>query len=440
MAALSLGDVIKTKDYSMGSRNINSDLRETLKRQVDGICSICLKRPYDLDAHRIVPGREGGKYAEDNIVMVCPECHRIIDKQVGLRRVLLNLRETLEWIISQHRLPGDKIKIKNIRERWECRRIKSSKDPLLKDTLELFDAFKDDENEDLTKILIWLDDMITWRRVCTRLLNMCLDNKATYSTIATKLRNVLDLNEDDPRYLDINNKLIEITDKKELYTFIKNEILRLEDYLVVHRDGDEIIGFIYFHYYYKHRYAFVSYVVLAKSKKGGGRRPYQLHSLDKLAINGLISNLIRNHPECEGVIMEVDPDSKETLKHVSDDLKYTTKNRGRGLYRLFNMHFSELKRIDISYIQPKSFVHSERDEKNLWLLFYPFSRKGNKASKFINKKTLEKILDCVYCYVYSDELDNLKDFNADKYTSYVNYLETMKKIILGSALEKIKLV
>jgi 5-methylcytosine-specific restriction endonuclease McrA len=40
-------------------------------------CRICGEKEYSLlDAHRIVPGEEGGKYEESNCVCLCVSCHR----------------------------------------------------------------------------------------------------------------------------------------------------------------------------------------------------------------------------------------------------------------------------------------------------------------------------------------------------------------------------
>lgn len=40
-------------------------------------CLICEESNYDiLDVHRILPGSQGGKYSEWNMVCLCSNCHR----------------------------------------------------------------------------------------------------------------------------------------------------------------------------------------------------------------------------------------------------------------------------------------------------------------------------------------------------------------------------
>lgn len=42
-------------------------------------CFFCAEDNYDLlDAHRILPGEEGGKYHEWNVLVTCSNCHRRI--------------------------------------------------------------------------------------------------------------------------------------------------------------------------------------------------------------------------------------------------------------------------------------------------------------------------------------------------------------------------
>lgn len=413
---------------------INANFRKSLIRRVDGICAICLKRPYSLEAHRIVPGSEKGKYTEENTIMVCRECHSIISKQPGLRRFLVDLRNSLEMMLSQHRLPGKKVKIKEIRESWECRRIKSSKDPLLESTFELFREFREGENEDPKSVGIWLDDMITWRRICTGLLNLCKSESIELDLLFNKLQDIMDYDEDDPRCFELHTALKSVKTKDELHTFIMNEILRLEDYLIVQRDYQGATGFVYFQYYYKHKFVFISYIALAKNEK----HTITSHSLDRLVFNGLLKNLIRNHPECRGILMEVDPGDEPLVRSLEKAISEKLQNyRGRGLYRLLHRQYPLIKLININYIQPKSFIHSKRNEKDLWLLYYPIKSTTN---DFITKRSLSIILDCVYNYVYRDELDNLEEFNSDIYLSYSNYLNGLKTEIIKQSPEKVPLI
>ena len=48
-------------------------------KRTDRECYFCHETDYDLlDAHRIIPGNEGGKYTRYNTVICCSLCHRKI--------------------------------------------------------------------------------------------------------------------------------------------------------------------------------------------------------------------------------------------------------------------------------------------------------------------------------------------------------------------------
>ena len=43
-------------------------------------CSMCGWDKAPCDTHRIVPGKDGGMYTQDNIAILCPNCHRLVHK------------------------------------------------------------------------------------------------------------------------------------------------------------------------------------------------------------------------------------------------------------------------------------------------------------------------------------------------------------------------
>jgi hypothetical protein len=49
-------------------------LRRSLNRN---LCSNC-KWVGPCDLHRLTPGQTGGKYKKGNIVIICPNCHRLL--------------------------------------------------------------------------------------------------------------------------------------------------------------------------------------------------------------------------------------------------------------------------------------------------------------------------------------------------------------------------
>lgn len=57
----------------LSSQNIREKLRKTLDTNKCSICSWI--GPCDI--HRKIPGFLGGKYTFENIMVVCPNCHRL---------------------------------------------------------------------------------------------------------------------------------------------------------------------------------------------------------------------------------------------------------------------------------------------------------------------------------------------------------------------------
>ena len=41
-------------------------------------CKRCNWHEGPTDTHRIVPGRKGGKYNRENVIPLCPKCHRLV--------------------------------------------------------------------------------------------------------------------------------------------------------------------------------------------------------------------------------------------------------------------------------------------------------------------------------------------------------------------------
>lgn len=48
-------------------------------------CQVCGWNKANCDLHRIIPGNKGGKYTEDNIIVLCPNCHRLVHR--GLLKI-----------------------------------------------------------------------------------------------------------------------------------------------------------------------------------------------------------------------------------------------------------------------------------------------------------------------------------------------------------------
>ena len=45
-------------------------------------CSICGWDKANCDIHRIKKGKDGGKYEKENVIVVCPNCHRLLERGI----------------------------------------------------------------------------------------------------------------------------------------------------------------------------------------------------------------------------------------------------------------------------------------------------------------------------------------------------------------------
>ena len=45
-------------------------------------CSVCGWNKANCDVHRIIPAKRGGRYTEDNVKVLCPNCHRLEHRKV----------------------------------------------------------------------------------------------------------------------------------------------------------------------------------------------------------------------------------------------------------------------------------------------------------------------------------------------------------------------
>ena len=60
-------------------RRIKKLIDKKTKKHLAGKCKFCPCNIYEfLDVHRIVEGEHGGKYTDQNTVVVCRKCHREI--------------------------------------------------------------------------------------------------------------------------------------------------------------------------------------------------------------------------------------------------------------------------------------------------------------------------------------------------------------------------
>lgn len=59
-------------------KKLNRNINKKSFKQFMSKCSICDENhPSLLDVHRIIPGKDNGKYTEYNSVCLCCKCHRL---------------------------------------------------------------------------------------------------------------------------------------------------------------------------------------------------------------------------------------------------------------------------------------------------------------------------------------------------------------------------
>jgi len=67
-------------------------INKVIKKKSDKRCHLCGEDNYcELDVHRIIEGKDGGKYTDFNTVTVCVSCHRKIhNEQITVFRKYLS--------------------------------------------------------------------------------------------------------------------------------------------------------------------------------------------------------------------------------------------------------------------------------------------------------------------------------------------------------------
>lgn len=79
----------------MRKKNIINKKHKKLR---DKKCKFCDCDTYELlDVHRILEGKDGGKYTEDNTITVCSLCHRKI--HCGIIKVDRKYFSTDGWVL-----------------------------------------------------------------------------------------------------------------------------------------------------------------------------------------------------------------------------------------------------------------------------------------------------------------------------------------------------
>jgi 5-methylcytosine-specific restriction endonuclease McrA len=76
---------------------------QTCVKRLQARCAICPESRYTtLEAHRIIPGEQGGKYVVGNVIALCASCHSLVTageyKTLGIRSCSFWPTGVLHWI------------------------------------------------------------------------------------------------------------------------------------------------------------------------------------------------------------------------------------------------------------------------------------------------------------------------------------------------------
>ena len=80
--------------YNLKPKAINrirGNSTKRFKKRYFGVpCQFCGWNSTPCDIHRIIPGSLGGKYTTDNVMVLCPNCHRLEHMKDRLLHVVNN--------------------------------------------------------------------------------------------------------------------------------------------------------------------------------------------------------------------------------------------------------------------------------------------------------------------------------------------------------------
>lgn len=107
----------KIAEYSSDGRYVPVPLGDLLLEQAGHRCTVC-NAPY-VDIHHINPIEKGGKTEYDNLIVLCPNCHRRVHKENipdarQLKHYKLKLEVTSELPVIGHLSTDEKFFIKEL--------------------------------------------------------------------------------------------------------------------------------------------------------------------------------------------------------------------------------------------------------------------------------------------------------------------------------------
>lgn len=333
----------------------------------------CIFVPCDeaiVDVHHLTWRSKGGQYTIDNLATLCPTHHR----EVHLHRYSPNVLKKL--ILVNDAL----FRLKQTGQKYP-KRITRVNDPDLRAALKLYqENMPEDEQDNPRDIKRWIRECANQRRLADQLLEL-RHKFLELHNLQEILRDVpsINSNEDEIELVHRHARSLQrfANDPGSYERYVRKKIQRLEDYFWVHKKDGEIVGIVYYQYYYEYKHAFVGYLVSKDS-----------NSTYELLARSILSQLRRQHPECVAIVGELDhPDFPEVVDPRKALARLDLLCRGWGIPVV----------CGAAYRQPKLALEGKSKETPLIMLYYPLRpMRGQTLSTGQFKKALDFVFDALY--------------------------------------------
>ena len=333
----------------------------------------CIFVPCDeavVDVHHLTWRSKGGQYTIDNLATLCAAHHREI-----------HLRSYAPSVLKRLILVNDALfRLEQSRQQYP-KRITAVNDPDLKAALSLYRrSIPKDEQDDPQDIRRWIRECADQRRLADHLLEL-RPRFLESNNLQGIVRDVpgIDSKEDMIELLDRHSRSLQLVanDPGSYERYVRKKIQRLEDYFWVHRKQGDIVGVVYYQYYYDYRHAFVGYLVSRDSS-----------STYELLARSILSQLHRQHPECLAIVGELDhPCYPEVVAPRKALARLDLLGRRWGIPVVRGA----------AYRQPKLALEGKSKETPLILLYYPLRpMRGQTLSRVRFRDTLDFVFDALY--------------------------------------------
>lgn len=352
-----------------------------------------------VDVHHVTWRSEGGPYTIDNLVTLCPVHHREV-----------HLRRHGPSVLKKLVLVNDALfRLEHSRQEYP-KRITRVNDPDLNAALRLYQrSIPEDEQDDPQDIKRWIRECADQRRLADELLKLRPRVLESHN-LQGILRDMpgIESNEDMIELLDRHSRSLQLAanDPRSYERYVRKKIQRLEDCFWVHRKQGDIVGVVYYQYYYEYRHAFVGYLVSKDSS-----------STYELLARSILSQLHSQHPECIAIVGELDhPCYPEVASPRKALARLDLLCRRWGIPVVSGA----------AYRQPKLALEGNSRETPLIMLYYPLRPM---RSQTLSRVRFKEVLDFVFDALYGDTFET-----RQIHQEYSQYLAEVKLRILKESI------